>query len=256
MHTKEDEELIHKGHRQRMRAKFFSHGPSIFDTYELLEMLLYYSIPYKDTNPLSKKLLMRFGGLDGVLCASREELLEVSGVGERTADLIASLNEVTAVIGAELSDGNSLTFDDHLAVGEYLASYFEEHREALFAVVLLDNDMRLIEVKSYEDRDYNSATVNARFFIELALKSNASVVITAQNKYYGVPVALPQDRETTKMVSAALSELKINHLEHYIVSGKSFSGTVSTISKGLLRSEGVERFIKTREKSREGGGTL
>ena len=253
MHTKEDRELIHKGHRQRMRAKLSSHGPSIFDTYELLEMLLYYSIPYKDTNPLSKKLLMRFGGLLGVLGAEHGELMTVAGIGERTADLIVALSEVSETMGAELTDDNLPNFDDHLAVGEYLSSYFEERQRALFAVMLFDNDMRLIDIKSYEDRDYNSASVSARFFIELALKSSASVVITAQNKYYGIPVALPQDRETTKMRSAALSELKINHLEHYIVSGKSFSGTVSTVSKGLLCSDSVERFIKTRENSRRGG---
>ena len=82
------DELIHKGHRQRMRRKFADFGAIVFDTYELLEMLLYYTVPVRDTNPIAKMLLQRFGSLDGVLSASHEELREVDGVGEKTAEFI------------------------------------------------------------------------------------------------------------------------------------------------------------------------
>ena len=64
------DEKLHVGHRARMRRKFLSYGSRIFDTYELLEMLLYHAIPYKDTNPVAKRLLMEFGSLEGVLTAS------------------------------------------------------------------------------------------------------------------------------------------------------------------------------------------
>ena len=74
------DENIHDGHRGRMRAKLLSHGRSIFDTYELLEMLLYGTIPYKDTNPIAKRLLDRFGSLDGVLCAEEDELCSVETI--------------------------------------------------------------------------------------------------------------------------------------------------------------------------------
>ena len=68
---------IHKGHRQRMRAKLIRNSDRVFDTYELLEMLLYHVIPYKDTNPVSKNLLSRFGSLEGIFKASKDELTEV-----------------------------------------------------------------------------------------------------------------------------------------------------------------------------------
>ena len=57
-----NDDRIHEGHRGRMRAKLLAHGQNIFDTYELLEMLLYHVIPYKDTNPVAKRLLYAFGG--------------------------------------------------------------------------------------------------------------------------------------------------------------------------------------------------
>ena len=85
---------VHQGHRQRMRAKLYTHGDRIFDTYELLEMLLYYVIPYKDTNPISKRLLERFGSLDGVLSARKNELAEIDGIGERAAGLISAVGEL------------------------------------------------------------------------------------------------------------------------------------------------------------------
>ena len=63
-------ESVHKGHRSRMKEKLLTFGERIFHTYELLEMLLYYVIPYRDTNPISKALLKRFSGIDGVLSAN------------------------------------------------------------------------------------------------------------------------------------------------------------------------------------------
>ena len=98
------DEKMHGGHRARMRKKLLKHGPDIFDTYELLEMLLYYSIPYKDTNPVSKRLLMELSDLDGVLSASPERLVEINGIGERTAELIASVDSVGDAVFIERTE--------------------------------------------------------------------------------------------------------------------------------------------------------
>ena len=86
---------IHAGHRARMREKFSLYGRDIFHTHELLEMLLYHVIPYKNTNPIAKNLLDRFGSLDGVLSASRDELISVDGVGPKAADMLLSLAKIT-----------------------------------------------------------------------------------------------------------------------------------------------------------------
>ena len=110
MNKRLEDKHIHDGHRERMRVKLITHGQKIFDTYELLEMLLYYVIPYKDTNPISKRLLYTFGGLDGVFKASREELLEVSGIGERAADLIESVSRLSLVLGAEIVPESEYNF--------------------------------------------------------------------------------------------------------------------------------------------------
>ena len=119
-----EDNRIHEGHRARMRAKLLTHGQDIFDTYELLEMLLYHVIPYKDTNPVAKRLLYAFGGLDGVFRANREELVQVSGVGERTADFLISVGRLSAVIGAEILPREKEDFADYETVGRFFVRYF------------------------------------------------------------------------------------------------------------------------------------
>ena len=76
------------GHRSRLRQKFLSTGLDSFLDHEVLELLLTYSIPRKDTKPLAWKLLENFGSLANVLDAEPKELLQVEGIGEQTATLL------------------------------------------------------------------------------------------------------------------------------------------------------------------------
>ena len=129
---------IHKGHRARMRSKLETYGPRIFDTYELLEMLLYYVIPYKDTNPIAKRLLEAFGSLDGVLSADPEALAEVDGIGVRCADFLVRVGEIIDE-DRSMSFGCKVdVFDDYSFAGAYLADYLSRS-EASICMALLDN---------------------------------------------------------------------------------------------------------------------
>src|SRR4029079_16037976 len=74
------------GHRERLRERFFSAGPDALSDYELLEMTLFAAIPRRDTKPLAKALLKRFGSFAEVIAAPRERLMEVQGVGEAVAN--------------------------------------------------------------------------------------------------------------------------------------------------------------------------
>ena len=78
-------ESVHSGHRQRFKEQFLQTGLDGLSSHQLLEMLLYYSIPRKDTNPLAHRLIDTFGSLSGVLEAEYEELCRVEGVTPHTA---------------------------------------------------------------------------------------------------------------------------------------------------------------------------
>ena len=85
---------IHDGHREKKRQQFLQHGLDSFADHEVLELLLFYAIPRKDTNPIAHALMDRFGSLDAVLAAPVEELCQVKGVGESAAALLKLIPQV------------------------------------------------------------------------------------------------------------------------------------------------------------------
>lgn len=97
---------IHSGHRARMRKRYQETGLAGFDAHEALELILYSAIPKRDVNPLAHALIDRFGTLDAVLSAPRDELLEVPGVGPRTCELLSAFNEVCEYYSANRYAGS------------------------------------------------------------------------------------------------------------------------------------------------------
>jgi DNA repair protein RadC len=73
------------GHRERLRTRFLEAGAEALPDYELLELLLFHSIDVKDTKPLAKALLARFGSLGGVLGANPRHFAEFEELRENTA---------------------------------------------------------------------------------------------------------------------------------------------------------------------------
>ena len=244
-----DDSNIHTGHRARMRAKLAAHGQSIFDDYELLEMLLYYVIPYRDTNPIAKNLLYAFGGLDGVLSADVGELTEVSGVGEAAAALISHVGRMQDIIGAEIIS-DTADFSSYESVGRYLADYFSGMTDRQVVALYLDSAMHLISMQKMYDLDFESGGVKARPFIDEAMKNHAAVVITAHNHPYGPFYPTPGDRETHKMITDALGLLGIVHAEHYIISGDCFAGIgcIGHFISQMSQMPALSEFMDTRNK--------
>ena len=239
---------IHDGHRGRMRSKLLSHGGRIFDTYELLEMLLYHSVPYKDTNPIAKRLLSAFGGLDGVMRAEKEELTEVSGVGERTAELIMAAGKLGEIIGAEVLPAEEINLSSYDAVGSYLVNYFSGMEEKCVVALFLDSSMRLIRLKKLYDLEYDSGGVKARAFIDEAVASRAAVVISAHNHPFGPFYPTPGDRATNTVISEALNKAGFIHAEHYLICGRNYAGigSINNFTEKIKRMPAVSQFMESR----------
>ena len=243
------DEKLHQGHRARMRDKFLKHGPDIFDTYELLEMLLYYAVPYKDTNPIAKRLLMRFGSLDGVLTADPSELAEISGIGKRAAELIVTIGRMPEAL-CLASDTDAVIHNDYDVAGARMVEYFKNSKTRGVAVLLLDNSMRERGIATvYDDVHYGSGAVKAAPFINQALLAGASVVITAHNHPYGPAIASASDLETNKMIDQALEQVGIAVAEHYVVSGNKYFGTKERHSLSLLAGTELDKFRQSRERA-------
>ncbi len=240
-----EKERIHFGHRSRMRAKLFSHGRRIFDTYELLEMLLYEVITVRDTNPIAKNLLHAFDGLDGVLSASASELCRVSGMGMKAAEYLANVGRLSDIIGAEVISDGGVDFSDYEKVGGYLADYFSGVNEKQVVAIFLDSGMRLLAVKKIYDLEYESGGVKAKPFIDEAIKCGSSVVITAHNHPFGPFFPTQGDRATNLMLTEALNMAGFVHAEHYIICGDHFAGvgSLKNFTSKLSQMPIVSSFI-------------
>ena len=244
-------EPVHHGHRQRMRRKLSDYGARVFDTYELLEMLLYYTVPVKDTNPLAKRLLSRFRDIDGVLSASVEELTEVEGIGERSAELIASVGALFAVCRDE-SDAVGRSFENYDALGRYLAKSIGGDE---FSVVVLsfDNKMRLIGRDDLYSFDFASAGVKPRDFVDALLKKDASVAVIAHNHPHGPICPTVGDRESNSAVEEALSAVGIIFVEHYIICGDRYFGFMHRrIDEAFAQTPELQRFYDSCRRGDDG----
>ena len=241
------DEKMHGGHRARMRRKLLKHGPDIFDTYELLEMLLYYSIPYKDTNPISKRLIMELSDLDGVLSANVERLVKINGIGERTAELIASVDSVGDAVFIEREKTENI-FNDYDLTGAFLAKELSDTTDKKILILLLDNGMRRLDlITLYENAEYGSMAVKPKDFINAAILGGASVVITAHNHPYGPLAASAADLETNKLLEKAFKVAGITLLENYVTVGEAYVGTVAVSGGFVYTDSAIDAFRKSRE---------
>lgn len=243
-----DDAHIHEGHRERMRAKLLKHGQEIFDTYELLEMLLYHVIPYKDTNPISKRLLAAFGSLDGVFTATKDELTQVSGVGERTAEFIIEVGKLSSIIGAELTSENDDCFSSYESVGEFFVEMFWGLEKECVGAMFFDSSMRLVSSKRLYDLDFESGGVKPKLFIDEAVRSRASVVISAHSHPFGPFYPSPGDRTSNNTITDALSMAGLVHAEHYIVSGRNYAGigSLKNFTSKLSQMPMLTEFLKSK----------
>ena len=247
------DELVHKGHRQRMRRKFSEFGPRFFDTYELLEMLLYKTVAVKDTNPIAKKLLLRFGSLDGVLNAEISELTEVDGVGQKTAELIKKVGEAFDLCYCEdLVEDESLCFENYDELGAYIAEYMKSIDTPVQIMLSFNNNMKLIAIDKIYAFDHSLAATQPNKFLSTAVKRNASVVVIAHNHPYGPLCPTEGDRQTNIALQSALHNTGIFLLEHYVVCGTGYIGFMNYLRSHFSQKPSLEKFYRSKRISENG----
>lgn len=217
----------HKEHRQRLKARYHREGLDNFEDHNILELLLFFGIPYKDTNNLAHELLNRFGSLSGVLEASREELMNVNGIGENAATL---LNLIPALSRKYLEDkvDEKAPMNSCSAVGNYLIAKYRFRQDEVFSMVCLDQSCRLISWEIISSGTINVTAVNSRKVIEAAMKTSANAVVLAHNHPNGLAVPSGDDIKSTMALVEALNIIGVRVLDHIIISGEDFVSLASS----------------------------
>lgn len=240
------DERIHDGHRQRMRQKFKEHGSDVFDTYELLEMLLYNSIPLGDTNPVAKRLLRARQSLDGIFSATKEELTNVEGVGPKTAELLLNVGKIPDVIACDPIVKKTI-FSDYELAARFFVDKLKDEKEYSVLLLLLDNDMIPISLQKLYAKDFGSAAVAVNKFTTAALNANASVAIIAHNHPFGPNFPSEGDIAANNLVEKALLDVGVVLAEHYIICGERHVGLVHRKFDCLRGATELEDFVNGRD---------
>lgn len=220
---------IHEGHRQRKKEQFLKNGLGSFADHEVLELLLYYAIPRRDTNELAHQLMERFGSLNGVLNAVPEELQKVSGIGENAATL---LHLVPAVMcrAAEKTPTERILNSVERSGSFFMDLLSGQRREALYQVCL-DAKGKVLSYSQIASGTVDSVTLNVREIVENALHADASAVLLGHNHPSGIALPSAEDRSMTLQVRQALETMGIQLVDHIIVADGDF---VSMAASGLL----------------------
>lgn len=213
---------IHLGHRERMRRKLLSHGGDIFDGYELMEMLLYNIIPVRDTNPVAKRRMFRFGSLEGIFSAELSELMEIEGVGQTTAWYIKNISVFPEVLMR--GECYRKAMESYEEIGEYLVEYFTGVTEYRVVMLLFDNAMQIIGTEIVYRSDYDRGNLRGKAFLDLALAAGASCAVIAHNHPYGPLYPSHADLLTNSLVASAFLHSGVKLIEHFLVSGDGYMG--------------------------------
>jgi len=203
------------GHRQRLRDKLITEPKALAD-YELLELLLGQVLPRRDTKPLAKDLVARFGSLREVLTARPETLLEVNGFGESLTSHWALLREMHARLG-EAPVREKQVFSGPEVVAEAARARIGHLRVEEFWVALVDNKNRLMAWERVGKGTVDETPVYPREVLALALKHEASGIVLAHNHPGGDPAPSIQDRDLTRRIVRAAQELGLRVLDHLVV---------------------------------------
>lgn len=224
------------GHRKRLRERLLDSGHNLAD-YEIMEILLGHILLRKDTKPLAKELLSRFGSIRGVLDAKPQELMEVEGFGPALEAFWRLLREVMARY-AEAPARSRETLCAPEVVAEMarirLASFAHEE----FWVAYLDTQNRLISWEMASKGSVGMAALYPRDIMARALALKATSLILVHNHPGGNPKPSGADIELTRMVSAAGMPLGIRLLDHVIVSD---DAAYSISEERLITQKGEEK---------------
>ncbi len=212
---------MHKNHRERVKKRFLEETLDAFASHNVLEFLLFYAIPQRDTNETAHRLMRRFGSLSGVLDAPYEELMEVEGMGMHSAALL-KLVPVIYERYREEKKREVHPFSDMEAVGRYFLEIYRGVTEERVYLLLLDNKFDIIDCVKVHDGSVNSAAIKYRTLVELVLTRQASTAILAHNHPNGVPIPSPDDIHTTSEIRRVFALLGIHLMGHILVAGDYF----------------------------------
>ena len=219
------------GHRERLRRRFREAGADALPDYELLEMILFRALPWRDTKPLAKAILAHFGSFTEALKAPEERMREVPGLGE------AAITEIKLVRAAalRLMRGEVLerpVLASWSQVLDYCRASMGFEAKEQFRILFLDKRNQIIADEVQQKGTVDHTPVYVREVVKRALDLSATAIVLVHNHPSGDPTPSRADIEMTKPIVAAAKPLGVVVHDHNIV-GKQGHASFRGLGRGL-----------------------
>jgi DNA repair protein RadC len=213
-----------------MRLKLLEAGPEALADYELLEMVLFLALPRRDTKPVVRSLMARFGSFAGCIAAPLNDLRGIEGIGEAGAAALKTVQAAALRLArAEVMQAPVLANWDRLM--DYLHSVMARERIEQFRVLFLDTRNRLLADEAQARGTVNHTPVYPREVVKRALELQATAIILVHNHPSGDPSPSRDDIAMTQEVKQAALALSITLHDHIVVGNGRFN---SFRREGLL----------------------
>ncbi|MBQ7902601.1 MAG: DNA repair protein RadC [Oscillospiraceae bacterium] len=221
---------LHDGHRKRLKARFLTDGLSGFEDHNILELLLFYSIPRSDTNEIAHLLLNEFKSLSAVFDAPVEELCKIKGISNHTATLIKLIPELLSVYHTDKTKDTKIVNSTNEAGRFFIPRFYGKKNEEVH-IMLLDDKKKLIKCEKLFEGTVNSSPVTVKKIVASVVNSNATAVVIAHNHPGGIALPSRSDIITTEKIFKALKLINVELSDHIIVADDDF---VSLADSGEL----------------------
>ena len=227
---------VHDGHRNRMRLRFLQEGAEGMATHEILEMLLYGTIPRGDTNEIAHHLLDEFGSITNLIEADPHELAKTAGVGVKSAVFLSLLHELVRRYEREKLDQKPALTSISRSVNYCKALLAYRPRECFYAICL-DSRRKIIHTSKVSEGTVNDAPVSPRIVVEKALRYKATGVLLCHNHPGGNVRPSIADIDLTNQLKRMLEPLGVQVLDHIIIGENQY---FSFFENNMLKSDQIE----------------
>lgn len=206
---------IHAGHRERMRMRYKRSGFDDFQPHEVMEFMLFRTIPRANTNPIAHNLMNHFGSFYNILYATYDELLEVEGIGPKSAEMILEIGALGRKARLDEIASAPLKTWDKLYL--YATEWFGGKLMGTVAVILLDAHRKVIQTCTLAEEHLRRPIDYAETIVGLCQQHGASNALLMHNHADGVMAPSIEDLDLTKSIYDTLAKNNITLLEHVIV---------------------------------------
>lgn len=208
------------GHRERVKEKFLKTNFDGWHDYEILEFALFFVLPYKDTKPIAKKLIEKFGSLKEILNSNYDKLTEVlkdiKGVGEHTLTFLYFLKHFS-IKYSELKIKEKEFFSCPEDVAKFLRNLIGTCEKEKMCAVFMNSSGDILGHKIISEGTVGRSAVYPGEIARQALILNSRSVIISHNHPGGNSKPSEKDIIATKLVNNALDLIDVVLLDHIIV---------------------------------------